>query len=103
MTKRLYPHTDRNDIIDADRKRSRARAKLKRDAAMARTELSPAHQVKRLKTQVKDRLNDGTDAAVKTVRRAAPLIGLASLGALLFAGRRPISKWISRLRTGRKT
>lgn len=102
MSKRLHPHIDRADIVAADRKRRDTRDRLKRDAAIARTELSPGYQINRLKTQAKNSARNAFDGAGKTVRRAAPFIGLAGLAALLFAGRKPIAGWISRVRTVKK-
>lgn len=98
MKKELFPHTEREDILRANSRREEVRQKLKSDAEQAREDLSPRNQVNRLVTRSKERLDNAAVKAGKTVRRAAPAIGLASVGTLLFLGRKPISRWISHLR-----
>jgi hypothetical protein len=90
--------TDRNIVLDDATKRTDARSRLSANFAAAKTSLSPRNQLSRLAERNKTKAKDVLEEAATVARKGAPVVGAIGLGVLLFAVRRPISKWISRLK-----
>jgi hypothetical protein len=104
MTKRLpeYPEvTERKSVILSDAERRNLRRKLKGSVDVAQDVLNPRNQLKRLADRSKAGAKQVASDTAKVAKKNAPLIGAVGLGALLFAARRPISSWISKLRKSR--
>ena len=90
--------TERRNVILSDAERRNLRRKLRGSVEITQNVLNPKTQLKRLvnknTAKVKKAASDASDLA----RKNAPFLGIVGIGALIFAARRPISKWISGLR-----
>jgi hypothetical protein len=89
---------DRESVILSNAERRNLRRKMRGTVQAAREILAPRNQLRRF---IDRKTNDATRAAgevVHVAKKNAPLIGAVGLGALLFAARRPISNWISKVR-----
>jgi hypothetical protein len=90
--------TDRDNIIASHQDRLRAREALKVDVDEAKVELNPKTQIARWADAKKMQAMDTANEVGRVARKAAPFIGGAVFGALLYVSRRPISKWISKVK-----
>lgn len=94
--------TERKSVILSDAERRNLRRKLRGSVDLAQDVLNPRNQLKRFVERNTAQAKRVAGDAAKVAKKNAPVIGLVGFGALLFAARRPISNWISKLRT-RKT
>ena len=90
--------TDRESVILSNAERRYLRRKLRGSLAVTRDILNPGNQLKRLVERKTTQAKKIADDTVKVAKDNAPIIGVVGLSALLFAARRPISRWISGLR-----
>lgn len=93
--------TDRKSVILSDAERRNLRRKLRETVDVAQDVLHPRNQMKLLVNKGKTEAARIASAATLLARKNAPFIGAVGLGAILFAARRPISKWISTRRQSR--
>ena len=94
--------TERKSVILSDAERRNLRRKLKGSVEVAQDVLNPRNQLKRFVDRNTAEVKRIAGDAAHVAKKNAPVIGVVGLGALLFAARRPISNWISKLRK-RKT
>ena len=92
------PDPDRDTVKALDRQRRMQRATVSTDLDQAKHDLHPKTLAQRWTTKQRVRLLCTSDAAKQKVANNAPVIGLAGLGILLFALRKPISGWMSKFR-----
>ena len=90
--------TDRESVILSNAERRHLRRKFRGTVEVAREVLAPQNQLRRFFMRKTDDATRVAGKAVYLTKKNAPLIGVVGLGALIFAARRPISDWISRLR-----
>ena len=90
--------TDRKSVILSNAERRNLRRKLKGSVEVAQEVLNPRNQLRRFVERNTAKAKGVAGDAAQTAKKNAPLIGAVGLGAILFAARRPISNWISRLR-----
>ena len=90
--------TDRESVILSNAERRNLRRKLLGTVEVAREILTPRNQLRRFFDRKTADATRVAGDAVHVAKKNAPLIGAVGLGALIFAARRPISNWISRLR-----
>ena len=90
--------TDRESVILSNAERRHLRRKFKGSVAVAKDVLNPRNQLRRLVERKATKAKQIAGETVDIAKQNAPIIGVAALGALLFAARSPISRWISRLR-----
>lgn len=93
--------TDRKSVILSDAERRNLRRKLRETVDVAQEVLHPRNQMKLLIDKGRAEAERVAGAASKLARKNAPIISAVGLGAILFAARRPISKWISTRRKSR--
>lgn len=93
--------TERKSVILTDAERRNLRRKLKESVEVAQDVLNPRNQLNRFVVRNKTEAKRVAAEASQAAKKYAPLIGAIGLGALLFAARRPISNWISKLRTSK--
>jgi hypothetical protein len=93
--------TTRKPVILSDAERRNLRRKLKGSVEVAQDVLNPRNQLKRFADRSAAEVKRVAGDAVQVAKKNAPAIGVVGLGALLFAARRPISNWLSKLRTGK--
>jgi hypothetical protein len=90
--------TDRKNVILSDAERRNLRRKLKGSVEVAQDVLNPRNQLRRLVERNTAKAKDVAGDAAQVAKKNAPVLGAIGLGALVFAARRPISSWISKLR-----
>lgn len=90
--------TDRESVILSNAERRNLRRKLKGSINVALDVLNPRNQVRKLVALKKSQAKKAADETIQVVKDNAPLIGIVGAATLLLATRRPISRWISRLR-----
>lgn len=90
--------TERKSVILSDAERRNLRRKLKGSVEVAQHVLNPRSQLKRFVDRNRAEVKRVAGNAARVAKKNAPVIGLVGLGALLFAARRPISDWISKVR-----
>jgi hypothetical protein len=90
--------TDRKSVILSDAERRNLRRKLRESVEVAQDVLHPRNQIRRFLQKKKTQAVKVSEDASQLARKNAPLIGAVGLGAILFAARRPISNWLSKLR-----
>lgn len=90
--------TERKSVILSDAERRNLRRKLKGSVEVAQDVLNPRNQLKRFVDRNTAEAKRVAGDAAQVAKENAPAIGLVGLGALLFAARRPISNWISKVR-----
>jgi hypothetical protein len=88
---------DREAVLERDLKRKALRESLLSDAEKARHDLHPKNLFARWTTRQKKRFGAAGNAARQKVAKNAPLIGIGAAAILLFAVRKPISKWLNGL------
>ena len=88
----------RETIRELDRQRQQQRSKLADDAALAKHDLHPRTLIGRWTARKRDQIGLMTDNGKHSLKKNAPLIGLAGAAILLFTARRPISKLFQHLR-----
>lgn len=88
----------RDDVATRNSARHQLRSKLLSDANQAKHDLHPKTIASRWAGKQKQKLIGATGQAKQKVAKNAPLIGLAGVGVLLFAARKPISNWVNHLR-----
>lgn len=93
--------TERKNVILSNAERRNLRRKLKSSVEVAQDVLNPKTQLKRFVHKSKTEAKQVAQDVAQVARKNAPMIGALGLGALIFAARRPISKWISTLRQGK--
>lgn len=93
--------TERKSVILSDAERRNLRRKLKGSVEVAQDVLNPRNQLRRFVDRTTTKAKHVAGEAAGVARKNAPLIGAVGLGALLFAARRPISNWISKMRQSR--
>lgn len=89
---------ERETILQRDQARKQLRQTLVSDVEQAKHDLHPRTMTTRWTTKQKSKLADAGASAKQNVAKNAPLIGIIAAAGLLFAARKPISKWIDRLR-----
>jgi hypothetical protein len=90
--------TERKSVILSDAERRNLRRKLKESVGVAQDVLNPRNQLARLVERSTTKMKHVAADATQVAKKNAPLIGAVGLGAILFAARRPISNWLSKLR-----
>jgi hypothetical protein len=90
--------TERKSVILSDAERRNLRRKLKGSVEVAQDVLNPRNQLKRFVDRNTAEVKRVAGDAAQVAKKNAPMIGVVGLGALLFAARRPISNWISKVR-----
>lgn len=90
--------TDRESVILSNAERSYLRRKFNDSLAVTRDILNPRNQLARLVERKTTQAKQVASETVQIAKHNAPIIGIVGVGALLFAARRPISRWISSLR-----
>ncbi len=90
--------TERKSVILSDAERRNIRRKLRGSVDVAKDVLNPRNQLKRFVDRNTIAAKRVADETADIARKNAPVIGAVGLGALLLIGRRPISKWISRMK-----
>lgn len=93
--------TERRNVILSDAERRNLRRKLRGSVEVAQDVLNPKTQLKRFVSKGKAEAKQVAEDVAQVARKNGPIIGAVGLGALIFAARRPISKWISTLRQGK--
>jgi len=93
--------TDRESVILSNAERRNLRRKLKGSIDVAQDVLNPRNQVRKLVALKKSQAKKAANETIQVVTNNAHFIGLVGAGTLLAAARRPISRWISRLRKGK--
>ena len=93
--------TERRNVILSDAERRNLRRKLKGSVEVAQDVLNPKTPLKRFARKNTAKAEQAASDAGDLARKNAPILGVVGIGALLFAARRPISKWISALRQGK--
>ena len=102
MDERKEPKvTERGVVIVDAALRKGPRKKLLFDIGIAKEVLTPSYQFRRWMNRNKAEARQVASNATRAARDNAPVIGALGVGALLYLGRRPISKWISQLRNRR--
>ncbi len=91
--------TERDTIIASHFDRLRARNVVKCDVDEAKVELHPQTQINRFVDRQKVAATKAMDLAASRAKANAPYIGILGLGAILILARRPISKWLSKIKT----
>jgi hypothetical protein len=89
---------DRESVILSNAERRNLRRKLKGSIDVAQDVLNPRNQVRKLVALKKSQAKKAANETIQVVTNNAPFIGLVGAATLLVAARRPISRWISRLR-----
>lgn len=89
---------ERESILQRDQVRKQLRQTLVSDVEQAKHDLHPRTITTRWTAKQKSKLADAGASAKQNVAKNAPLIGFVVAASLLFAARKPISKWIERLR-----
>ena len=92
---------DRESVILSNAERRNLRRKLKGSIDVAQDVLNPRNQVRKLVALKKSQAKKAANETIQVVTNNAPFIGLVGAATLLVAARRPISRWISRLRKGK--
>jgi hypothetical protein len=90
--------TDRESVILSNAERRYLRRKFNDSLAVTRDILNPRNQLARLVERKSTQAKKVAGETIKIAKHNAPVIGIVGVGALLFAARRPISRWISNLR-----
>lgn len=90
--------TDRESVILSNAERRHLRRKFRGSIQAAREVLAPRNQLNKFFARKTGEAARVAGGAVHIAKKNAPLIGAIGLGALIYAARRPISDWISRLR-----
>lgn len=90
--------TERKSVILSDAERRNLRRKLKGSVEVAQDVLNPRNQLKRFVDRNTAQAKRVAGDTAQVAKENAPAIGLVGIGALLFAARRPISNWISKVR-----
>ena len=90
--------TDRESVILSNAERRYLRRKFNDRLAVTREILNPRNQLARLVERKTTQAKQVAGETVQILKHNAPVIGIVGVGALLFAARRPISRWISSLR-----
>ena len=90
--------TDRESVILSNAERRHLRRKFRGSVEVAREVLAPRNQLNKFFARKTAEAAHVAGDAVHIAKKNAPLIGAIGLGALIYAARRPISDWISRLR-----
>lgn len=90
--------TDRESVILSNAERKHLRRKFRGTVEAAREVLAPRNQLNKFLARKTAKATRVAGDAVYIAKKNAPLIGAIGLGALIYAARRPISDWISRLR-----
>lgn len=98
MTKKNQPQIERRAVILSDAERRNLRRKLKGSVEVAQDVLNPKTQIRKFVDRNKLQARKMASDTGEMARKNAPLLGAVGVGALLYAARRPISRWISRLR-----
>jgi hypothetical protein len=88
----------RQNIRDLNQQRRTARAQLSGDVEQAKYDLHPRSLARRWTDDKRAKLNDLVDDGKHSLKKNAPLIGLAGTAILLFAVRKPIFKTIEQYR-----
>ncbi|MGB5077344.1 MAG: hypothetical protein WBO17_07690 [Sphingorhabdus sp.] len=90
--------TDRNEVLKDAALRNVARTRLVSHFATAKVSLSPRNQLNHFLDRNQKIAKTVIKEAKIVARKSAPVVGTIGIGVLLFAARRPISKWISGLK-----
>jgi hypothetical protein len=92
----------RKTVRQLDSQRQSARARLTGDAEQAKRDLHPRTLARRWTDDKRAKLADLADSGKHSLKKNAPLIGLAGAAILLFSLRKPISDAIHHLRDNAK-
>ncbi|WP_445949502.1 hypothetical protein, partial [Sphingorhabdus sp.] len=90
--------TDRESVILSNAERRYLRRKFNDSLAVTREILNPRNQLARFVERKTTQAKQVAGETIQIAKHNAPVIGIVGMGALLFAARRPISRWISSLR-----
>lgn len=101
-TPEKQPTMERRNVILSDAERRNLRRKLRGSVEVAQDVLNPKTQLKRLVDNNKLKAKKAASDTGELARKNAPILGAVGVGALIFAARRPISKWISSFRRGKE-
>ena len=93
---------DRRDVVNLHENRIKARGTLTADAVRAKTDLHPRAIAGRWTAKQKSKARQAADDTSHLLKKNAVLISAVGIGALLFIGRKPISKLTTILRHPRK-
>jgi hypothetical protein len=88
----------RDEVMERDRRRLGLRGVLFDDVVKAKHDLHPKTMASRWTNRKRAQIADLANSGKQSLKKSAPLIGLASAAILLFAARKPISNAINHLR-----
>jgi hypothetical protein len=88
----------RDKVVELDRQRHSIRETLSGDIEQAKYDLNPKTMARRWTNRKRAQIANLADNGKQSLKKNAPLIGLASAAILLFAARKPISNAINHLR-----
>lgn len=94
--------TERGVVIVDAALRKHVRKKLLADLIEARVAITPQRLWQNLLTRNRAKVKNTVANAGTFARNNAPAVGVVGIGLLLFAARRPISKWLSNLGNAKK-
>ena len=94
----LKSRTLRTAKVLSNAERRSLRRQFNDSLAMTRDILNPRNQLARLVERKSTQAKQVAGETIQIAKHNAPVIGIVGVGALLFAARRPISRWISSLR-----
>jgi hypothetical protein len=94
----MMPDDARDKVMELDRRRLCLRQTLSGDVEQAKHDLHPKTIIRRWTNRKRVQMTDLAESSKESLKKNAPLIGLASAAILLFAARKPISNAISNLR-----
>ena len=90
--------TDRESVILSNAERRYLRRKFNDSLAVTRDILNLRNQLARFVERKTTQAKQVAGETVQAAKHNAPVLGIVGVGVLLFAARRPISRWISSLR-----
>ena len=90
--------TDRESVILSNAERRYLRRKFNDSLAVTRDILNLRNQLARFVERKTTHAKQVAGETVQAAKHNAPVLGIVGVGVLLFAARRPISRWISSLR-----
>jgi len=89
---------ERSEIYRMERQRKKARQTLRSDSEHAKNLLKPSAIFGRWKEQQFVKLTHAVGNGKVIAKKSAPFVGGAAIGALLFAGRKPIMSAVRKIR-----
>ena len=89
---------ERDEIHRLQQQRKDARQILRSDGQKAKELLKPSAIFDRWKETQLDKLSSATESGKVIAKRSFPFVGGAAVGALIFAGRKPIISAVRKIR-----